>query len=102
MIQPIALSQVNQPASIAQASKPAAGSPSELTESFASMLKNAIDGASAQENAVHKVNNEYLIGQTDISQVMIVSQQAQLNLQLVTQVRNKAVEAYQEIMRMQI
>ncbi|QGG58773.1 flagellar hook-basal body complex protein FliE [Paenibacillus sp. B01] len=102
MIQPIALSQLQQPASIAQKAAPAAGSPSELSESFANVLKNAIDSASAQEQAVHKVNNEYLIGQADISQVMIVSQQAQLTLQLVTQVRNKAVEAYQDIMRMQI
>ncbi|MXO79424.1 flagellar hook-basal body complex protein FliE, partial [Paenibacillus sp. OT2-17] len=35
-------------------------------------------------------------------QVMITSQQALLSLQLTTQVRNKAIEAYQEIMRTQM
>ncbi|OXM15981.1 flagellar hook-basal body complex protein FliE [Paenibacillus herberti] len=102
MIQPISLAQVQQPNPIIQTAKTAQATPSELTDSFASMLKNALDSASAQEQNVHKVNNQFLVGQADISQVMVVSQQAQLTLQLVTQVRNKAVEAYQEIMRMQI
>jgi len=34
--------------------------------------------------------------------VMIASEQALLSLQLTTQVRNKVVEAYQEIMRTQL
>jgi len=34
--------------------------------------------------------------------MMIASEQALLSLQLTTQVRNKVIEAYQEIMRTQI
>jgi flagellar hook-basal body complex protein FliE len=102
MIQPITLAQAAPVNTPALASKTQPATPSELTESFGSMLKNALDSVSAQEQSVHQINNQYLIGQADISQVMIVSQQAQLSLQLVTQVRNKAVEAYQDIMRMQI
>jgi flagellar hook-basal body complex protein FliE len=33
---------------------------------------------------------------------MIASQKASLSLQLTVQVRNKVVEAYQEVMRMQL
>ncbi len=102
MIQPITLAQVSPLNAPAITAKTQAASPSEVTESFGTMLKNALDSVSAQEKAVHQVNNQYLVGQADISQVMIVSQQAELSLQLVTQVRNKAVEAYQDIMRMQI
>ena len=103
MIQPISLFTTAQPATPAlSAAKTETATPSELTESFGSMLKNALDGVSAQEQGVHKITNQFMVGQADISQVMIASQQAQLGLQLVTQVRNKAVEAYQDIMRMQI
>lgn len=36
----------------------------------------------------------------DISQVMIASEKARLAIELAIQLRNKAIEAYQEIMRM--
>jgi len=38
----------------------------------------------------------------DIHEVMLALEKASLGLQLALQVRNKVVEAYQEIMRMQI
>ena len=38
----------------------------------------------------------------DISQVVIAGQKAELALQLTLQVRNRAVSAYQELMRMQV
>jgi flagellar hook-basal body complex protein FliE len=38
----------------------------------------------------------------DISQVVIAAQKAELSLQLTMQVRNKALSAYQELMRMQV
>lgn len=36
----------------------------------------------------------------DVSQVMIASEKARLAIELAVQLRNKAIEAYQEIMRM--
>jgi flagellar hook-basal body complex protein FliE len=76
--------------------------PAEATESFANFLKNAIDGVAAQETNVHKVNDQFLLGQVDENTVMIASTQAELSLSLTSQVRNKVIEAYQEIMRMQM
>lgn len=38
----------------------------------------------------------------DISQVVIAGQKAEIALQLTMQVRNRALSAYQEIMRMQV
>jgi flagellar hook-basal body complex protein FliE len=38
----------------------------------------------------------------DVAEVMIASEKATLALQLTVQVRNKVVEAYQEIMRMPV
>ena len=38
----------------------------------------------------------------DVSQVVIASQKAEIALQLTLQLRNRAMSAYQEIMRMQV
>ena len=38
----------------------------------------------------------------DISQVVVASQKAEIALQLTLQLRNRATQAYQEIMRMQV
>ena len=38
----------------------------------------------------------------DVSQVVIASQKADIALQLTLQLRNRAMSAYQEIMRMQV
>nr|WP_090574470.1 flagellar hook-basal body complex protein FliE [Paenibacillus sp. OV219] len=76
--------------------------PSEMTQSFSNFLKNAIDGVAAQEQNAQAMNDQYILGNVDVSQVMISSQQAELGLQLTSQIRNKVIEAYQEIMRMQI
>jgi len=102
MIQPLQLNQVlptNKTIETAQIKK---ATPAELTDSFGQYLKAALDGVSAQEQNVHKMNDKYLVGEVDVTQVLIASEQAQLGLQLTSQVRNKMIEAYQEIMRMQI
>ncbi|REE94412.1 flagellar hook-basal body complex protein FliE [Paenibacillus taihuensis] len=76
--------------------------PSDMRKSFSDFLKNAIDGVSSQEQNAQAMNDQYILGNVDVSQVMIASQQAELGLQLTSQIRNKVIEAYQEIMRMQI
>jgi flagellar hook-basal body complex protein FliE len=76
--------------------------PAEATESFASFLKSALDGVAAQEQNVHKVNDQFLIGEVDENKVMIAAAQAELSLTLTAQVRDKVISAYQEIMRMQM
>ncbi|ANS73997.1 flagellar hook-basal body protein FliE [Paenibacillus yonginensis] len=76
--------------------------PAESLNSFGSYLKNAIDGVAAQEQNVQTLNNQFMAGKVNVDQVMIGSEQALLSLQLTTQVRNKVIEAYQEIMRTQM
>ena len=76
--------------------------PAEATESFASFLKTALDSVAAQEQNVHKVNDQFIIGEANVNDVMLASSKAELSLALTSQVRNKVIEAYQEIMRTQL
>jgi flagellar hook-basal body complex protein FliE len=48
------------------------------------------------------MSDKFILGQVNVDQLMIASEQATLSLQLTTQIRNKVIEAYQEIMRTQI
>ena len=71
--------------------------------SFQDMLSNAIESAD-QLNTVSQTNSEALLaGEVDdIAQVMIDGQKAELALNMVVQVRNKVVDAYNEVMNMQV
>lgn len=79
-----------------------AATPAEATSSFATFLKSAIDSVAAQEQNANDVTDQFMIGKADVNDVMIASSKAELSLSLTSQVRNKVVEAYQEIMRMQM
>lgn len=76
--------------------------PAESIRSFGSYLSDALNSVSAQEQQAHVMSDKMMIGQVNVDQAMISAQQALLSIQLTTQVRNKVVEAYQEIMRTQI
>ena len=69
---------------------------------FAGMLSKGLEGVQAsQTNADHlavQVANGTL---TDPAQYTMAATEASLGLQLTLAIRNKAVEAFQEIMRMQ-
>ncbi|WP_018750910.1 flagellar hook-basal body complex protein FliE [Paenibacillus sanguinis] len=76
--------------------------PAESMKQFGSFLNEAIEGIAAQEVNAQQVNSQFLLGKVNADEMMIASEQALLSLQLTTQVRNKVIEAYQEIMRTQI
>jgi flagellar hook-basal body complex protein FliE len=76
--------------------------PAESMEKFSDYLKQAIDSVAQQEEAVKQTTGRFIVGEADVSELMIVSEQAKLSLQLTAQIRNKVIEAYQEIMRMQV
>ena len=76
--------------------------PADSMQSFGSYLENAINQVADQEAQSKEMNNKFVLGEVNVDEVLISSQQALLSLQLTTQVRNKMIEAYQEIMRTQI
>lgn len=70
---------------------------------FSDLLKNALSGVNdAQLNADEAVQ-KVLNGETQsIHDTMIALQKADVSLKLMLEVRNKLLEAYQEIMRTQV
>ena len=74
-----------------------------VTEDFKQVLTDALEQVNDHQLQAEALHNELAEGQTDnLHQVAVAAEKASLSLQLALQVRNKAVEAYQEIMRMQI
>lgn len=71
--------------------------------SFGQVLRESLERVNSLQNeADHGATQLALGSATELHQVMIAGEQAQLALQLTIAVRNKVVEAYQEISRMQI
>ena len=87
-----------QPKSAVQAA-PEAGAPS-----FSDMLGNAINKVSETQQASSQLSNAFEIGKSgvDLTDVMVASQKASVSFQAITQVRNKLVQAYQDIMQMPV
>jgi flagellar hook-basal body complex protein FliE len=69
---------------------------------FGDALGSAIDGVSAAQKTSSELAVKALSGDlTDIHDATIASARAAVTLELVAAVRNKGVEAFTEIMRMQ-
>lgn len=84
------------------ASKPGAGA-QQTVEQFKEMLYDAIDNVSDLQRNADVLMTKLVTGETqDLHQVMIAVEEVNLALQLTLQIRNKMLEAYQEIMRMQV
>ncbi|PLS16672.1 flagellar hook-basal body complex protein FliE [Bacillus sp. M6-12] len=77
--------------------------PYEAQQKFASILKDSIEKVNQAQAASDKMTEKMARGENvDLHQVMIASQKASITLQTTLEVRNKVVEAYQEIMRMNV
>jgi len=71
--------------------------------SFSNILANAVNEVNNDIKTAEQLSDKVATGEVkDVHQVMIAMEKANLGLQLTVQVRNKVVEAYQEIMRMQV
>jgi flagellar hook-basal body complex protein FliE len=75
--------------------------PVQGQQNFADFLKKSIDEVNASQKESDLMTGKLARGENvDLHQVMIASQKASITLQTTMEVRNKVVEAYQEVMRM--
>lgn len=74
-----------------------------IDNSFGDMLTDAIQSVDDSMKSSEAAVQNFVSGQSDnIHEVMISMQQAQLSFQMMVEVRNKLIETYQELSRMQI
>lgn len=69
---------------------------------FASVLKGKLDEVNTQQVQADNSTKEFIEGdRSDIHNVMLDTEKAKMSLELAVQIRNKFVEAYQELSRTQ-
>jgi len=90
--------QAVQPANFPNAT-PATSAPD-----FSEMFKNAVDGVNANQMKAGELATKFEKGDpsVDLPEVMIALQKSSVSFQAMTQVRNKLVEAYKDIMNMPV
>lgn len=72
-------------------------------QSLLAPFKAGLDEVSRLQKGAERLANEAAIGgDVDLHDVMIAAEKASVAMQLTLQVRNKLVEAYQDVMRMQV
>ncbi|HUA39704.1 MAG TPA: flagellar hook-basal body complex protein FliE [Candidatus Sulfopaludibacter sp.] len=72
-------------------------------DSFATMLGRMVADVNAQQNIANQTVNALQSGQNvPLHQAVIAMEEANVSFQLMVEVRNRLLDAYQEIMRMQI
>jgi len=84
--------------------KSAETSPAESGADFSSMLKQSIDKVNDTQVDSAKLADAFQAGDpnVEVSELMVALQKSNVSFQAMLQVRNKLVNAYQEIMNMQV
>lgn len=71
-------------------------------ESFRGLVRDLIGDASAAGTTSEQVTADVMMDKADLTEVVMAVNNAELTLQTVIAVRDKVVEAYQEVIRMPI
>ncbi|MDH5774271.1 MAG: flagellar hook-basal body complex protein FliE [Nitrospirota bacterium] len=88
-------------------SEPFGSSPVKKTalggQGFSDVLKNAVESVNAMQHEAGRLEDAVAKGENvNIHQAVIAGEKAGLSFRLLMQVRNKMIDAYQEVMRMQV
>jgi len=76
---------------------------SEQNSNFADILSEAFNATSNTDAADKNSTLQLLMGESDdLSGMLIDAQKAELALQLTLQIRNKIIDAYNEVLRMSV
>ncbi len=97
-LQAQAQTQINKPAEMANR----IGEPD--APNFGNMLESAVNSVNDQQMEASQLATSFEKGDpnVDLTQVMISMQKASISFQAMTQVRNRLITAYEDIMRMTV
>lgn len=101
------VSAINAATAYAKAAKSGAGEglaarPSAGAGDFAALVKDALGSAATGGKTAETTAAQALTGQAEMNEVVLAVANAEMALQTVVAVRDKVVQAYQDILRMPI
>jgi flagellar hook-basal body complex protein FliE len=81
-----------------------APSPAAQPSDFANLMKNSVDHIASMQNQATALADAYETGDksVDLTKVMLEVQKASLAFRAMTEVRNKLVDAYTQVMNMSV
>lgn len=79
-------------------------SPAGSQVSFSDSLKSALAKVSANQLESKRLRTAFELGEpgVDLTKIMLASQEAQIGFKAVVEVRNRLVQAYQDVMNMPV
>ncbi|MEZ5316913.1 MAG: flagellar hook-basal body complex protein FliE [Vicinamibacterales bacterium] len=99
----MAITPIGTPTAITPAATPTgAGGADAAKPGFGDALRDLLDSVDDSTGTANEAIGRMLDGTGDIHEAMIALQKADVMLQMTVQVRNKLVQAYQDIMRMPV
>jgi flagellar hook-basal body complex protein FliE len=99
----MAINPIGVPASVTPSTSPAgAGAADAAKPGFGDALRDLLDSVDDSTGTANEAIGKMLDGSGDIHEAMIALQRADVMLQMTVQVRNKLVQAYQDVMRMPV
>jgi flagellar hook-basal body complex protein FliE len=76
---------------------------SQAGPGFSDLLRNAVESVNSMQHEAGRLEDAVAKGENvNIHQAVIAGEKAGLSFRLLMQVRNKMIDAYQEVMRMQV
>ena len=98
------LAEMRRLTAAAQSTPAALDKPQSNDGNFAALLKQSVDEVNSIQHAAGKLSNAFSAGDpnVDVTEVMVALQKAGVAFQAMTEVRNRLVSAYQDIMSMQV
>lgn len=98
-----ALTQMGKLDESVQESSPSKKSSQKVADGMGKALGEAIEKLDENQKAADQGITQLMAGEAvDLHQVMLQMEESMINLNLALQVRNKVIEAYQEVQRLQV
>jgi len=90
--------------STAAAGSPEGATPAADKADFGALMKESLDRVSESQSQAKALATAFESGDASVElpEVMVALQKANVSFQAITQVRNKLLNAYQEVMNMQV
>ena len=98
------LSQMQALESMAQGRPPEISLKQDEGSSFADMMQQAINQVNDVQTQASELTRAFELGDSrvDLSEVMVAVQKSRISFQALTEVRNKLLTAYQDVMNMPV